>query len=334
MPKHSKFIPAVNLAGIGRIIMDSEDPVVLPSDSFEFDDSFSVNDLQGLFKKVDKLASQARDRLEHLEAQSRKVQSALLARTDLNSLDVSTPQSRVYATPEGKELILSMHETGLRNYFFDCSSVVSESQKAEVYCYLRRVFPGVSVSVVERALQANRNHLAGSHLMLEEWTKAGCPDKFSWRPMHAEKETRFRMAWPFEDHGKRVGVKRKDALESLIKPLSTPLLLELQFVHVRRDWIERRGLREQQDKSKKNPSRPTGKIRQASNLQSRPPMPSRGRSLSTLIQKPKVVRSLIKGASGHSRIPLSEAGCLCTVKMPVAGMIAAIIDGILEAIAK
>ncbi len=207
------------------------------SSNLSYDKHYNVAQLQSFLKELDVLVRSTKDRLAQLEAHSKKIQKALLAKVDAGPLEVSTPQSNFYATPEGRERLLGMSRAELQEYFFDCNSGVSESQKREVYCYCRRFFPSLSSSVIERALQANRNHLAGAHLMLEAWRAAGAPERFTWKPLHAAAtEGRFRMAWAFEDFRQRADLKKKESSEDLLKPLSTPMLLELQFVHVRREW--------------------------------------------------------------------------------------------------
>ncbi len=215
-----------------------DDPAWL-SGSAKYDQDFSVKQLQDFLKELDKVFFSTKERLRFLECQSGKIKKSLLTRIDVDALEVSTPQANFYATPEGRERLLSMSEGELQEYFFDRTSGISESQKQEVYCYCRRFFTGLSSSVVERALQANRNHLAGTHLMLEAWMNAGQPERFTWRILGAYTESRYRMVWPYEDHRQRLDLRRKESSENLLRPLSTAMLLELQYVHVRREWSKR-----------------------------------------------------------------------------------------------
>jgi hypothetical protein len=212
----------------------------------------NVAQLQDILKDVDQSVSEARACLTKLESQSRHIQEALLKRIDADPLEVLTPQASVYATPEGRQRLLTMTEVELRDFFFDYTAGVSVGQKHEVYCYCRRVFRDVPAPVVERALQANRNHLAGAYLMLEAWLGAGKPERLSWKPLGAATHGRFRMAWPYESYRQHVGEagRHGNNPDDLIKPLSTPMLLELQFIHVLKEWRALNGCREKMFASK------------------------------------------------------------------------------------
>ena len=46
------------------------------------------------------------------------------------------------------------------------------------------------------------------------------------------------MLWPYEDLRTRADIKRREAMENVLHPLSTPVLLELQYLHVRKMWLQ------------------------------------------------------------------------------------------------
>ena len=164
-----------------------------------------------------------------------------ISKIDRNPMLIQTPESFEYNSRVGRAKMQTMNQDELYTYFMrqnDQTRTGEKRKQAEMY--LRRNFPSsvVHPSVIKRVLIANRFQLASCHLHIEAWIKADCPREFKWKPLGAEQSRGQRMIFDYEveEMTRKAGACQNPQKQvDLFRPLSLPLILELQFLKILRE---------------------------------------------------------------------------------------------------
>jgi hypothetical protein len=204
-------------------------------------ENLSIAQLQSSLQDLEALIKNTEEDLKGYKDEKEKIKLQIVTLTDQRPLDVPTPQALFYKTEEGRLKLRSMTRMDLYSFFQDESNQLSTKEKRdEAVLYLRRTFTTavVPLEVINRALLANNFKLAPTYLMIKAWLQAGSPLKFFWKPP-GKKSHSYRMLWHYEkndwEEKKRKESKDTSPKPNLFLPLSTPIILELQFLAVLQD---------------------------------------------------------------------------------------------------
>ena len=207
-------------------------------------ENLSIAELQAALQDLESSINKANEEIKACEADKKKIKGQLVILTDQHPLDITTPQALFYKTEEGRLKLRSMTRMELYSYFQDePNQPRTKKQRNEAAQYLMRSFATAFVpfKAINRALQANGLKLAPSYLMIKAWLQAGAGVQFNWKPP-GKRSHNYRMLWVYEkesmDEKKRKGSQNPSSKESehdLLMPLSSSLILELQFLEVLKD---------------------------------------------------------------------------------------------------
>ena len=170
------------------------------------------------------------------------VQQQSISRIDRNPILIPTPESREFRSSIGRAKMQAMNQDELYNYFMrQNNQPMTREMRKEAELYLKRTFTSniLHPSVIKRVMIANRFQLASCHLHIEAWIRAGCPREFKWKPVGAEQCRVQRMIFDYEvEEMKRQAQTSRTPQRpvDLYKPLSLPLILELQFLQIHKEF--------------------------------------------------------------------------------------------------
>jgi hypothetical protein len=172
-----------------------------------------------------------------------QTQKKSVSKIDHNPMLIPTPESCEYNSQAGRAKMQVMNQDELYSYIMrQNNQPMTREMRKEAELYLKRNFPSsvVHPSVIKRVMIANRFQLASCHLHLEAWIKADCPREFKWKPLGAEQSRVQRMIFDYEVEetkrhaGGSNGQTSKKQVD-LYRPLSLPLILELQFLKIHKE---------------------------------------------------------------------------------------------------
>ena len=160
-----------------------------------------------------------------------------------NPMLIPTPPAFEFNTENGRKKLENMNPNTLYKYVMkENTEAMTKGMRKEIEAYLRRTFPCTVVhpSVINRVMLINHFQLASCQLHLEAWLSAKSPREFKWKPIGEEKYRACRMTFDYECEEMKKGLKAKtpprppkNEFPSKIS-MSLPLILELQYLHIRK----------------------------------------------------------------------------------------------------